>query len=110
MFAATTITVGTTPLNLYDLLIGKTSGAAETYANLAPNCSRLTLQSDPGNTSTPSIYVGDSKVSSTNCGVNLQTGDAWIEGAGVMNNMGLVERWVVASAASTKLNVMVEFA
>lgn len=110
MFAATTLTIGETALNLYKLLTGATSGAAKIYANLDPACCRLTLQSSPGNDSSPSVYVGDSNVSASNAGLNLQAGDAWIEGAGVMNNVSLVDRWLVASAASTLVNVTVEFA
>ncbi len=110
MFAATTITLGTTKLNLFQLLTGAVTGAAKTYPNLDPACARLTVQSDPANASTPSVYMGDSDVSATNAGLNLQTGDSWIEGSGVMNNLGLVDRWLVASAAGTKVNAMVEFA
>lgn len=100
--ASRTITLpnNTTPVTLYSLLI-----AATGLSQLGPNCNRLVLRGDDS-LAAAFIYEGDVTVSSTNYGLRLGAGDSrtW-EGETQLNNISLIDKWVVGSSGGLKLNV-----
>jgi len=114
---STTITIGTTPAKLLDLIRGLGSyagaSASKTYAGLPHgNGAQLVIfQADPTNTQ-PVYFGSDSTVSSTNKGLVLNSGEAaQREGGGGMGvNHVPLNTWLVAGGAGQLVNVTFEYA
>jgi hypothetical protein len=72
-------------------------------------CTWLTLRSDDSN-STGIIYVGDSGVTTSNYGTQLLTAmsETWNNGKGC-NDVDLMNKFVLGSAESLKLNIQWEY-
>lgn len=111
MYLSATITVGTSKINLLQALKGVVAGSSRTYPGLQDSaCARLRLTSSPANAAASVIYIGGSDVSATTAAAALGVGVYILDETGVMNNISLLERWVVGSAAGLLLFVGVDFA
>jgi hypothetical protein len=96
------LTIGTTPLNLVNLLRGITAGASRTYGTIMNDqCRRLSFQCQSG-----TIYVGlDSAVSATDHQFRLLNGETNVVMDSEANSLNASDYWLVGAAAGTKVAV-----
>ena len=100
--ASRTLTLpnNTTRVTLYSLLIASTG-----LSQLGPNCNRLVLRGDDS-LGSGIIYEGDCTVSSTNYGIAFGAGDSRTWPAETqLNNISLIDKWLVGSTGGLKINV-----
>ena len=95
-----TLPNNTTPVTLYSQLI-KSTGLSQ----LGPNCNRLVIRGDDS-LGSGIVYEGDVTVSSSNYGIALSAGDSrtW-PAESQLNNISLIDKWLVGSTGGLKVNV-----
>lgn len=96
------LTIGTTPLNLANLLRGITAGASKTYGTqMNDQVRKISWQCQNG-----TIYIGDtSTVSATDHNFRLLNGETNTSQDAEANSLNFSDYWIVAAAAGAKLAV-----
>lgn len=109
-----TITIGTTPVNLLLFLRGTAYSGASLPAeypanpNQRPTCGQLFLQPDP--TGGNGLYWGDTnQVSSSSYNAFAGPGEQIGFNPGQGKNNVSLAKWLVGTAASTKVNVSINY-
>lgn len=104
-FIATQITIGTSKVNLFDAITGAVTGADQAFKDAQSQCSELSIQCDLASGGT--LYLGGDKLSTSNYGLQLAKGAVQRFGPLISNGVDLLSIYLLGSAASTLVNVMV---
>src|SRR5438046_1509710 len=107
----TSATAANAALRLIDILQGNISAnftvpAGTQNANYKPMCGELTVQALPGNAG--KVFLGDAKVSSVN-GIQLAAGGSGSWGPSDLNDVGLLNKYILFDTIGDKLVVQWEY-
>lgn len=86
-------------------LIHAVSSPAQFYTNVQGSCRSWNVQLDPD--SGQDVYLGDDNVSTSSCGIRLQSGGGFLDRASIPGMAPIGSIFAVTASGSSKLNIFV---